>query len=124
NNKRGIMALMMVLIIGASALILSLSASKLVVNDAQNSFTNKKGGESYSIVDGCLDAALQHLRLDTSYTAETLNLSTGSCIISVSSSGNDRTLTITGTVDEYTQRLQANVTLDGNVITLNSRSEI
>jgi len=53
-----------------------------------------------------------------------LNLSTGSCIIDVAIDGDDRIVTITGVVDEYTQRLQANITLSGNVITLNSRREI
>ncbi|EKE06610.1 MAG: hypothetical protein ACD_18C00314G0013 [uncultured bacterium] len=124
NNKKGMMAVMMVLIIGATALILALSSVKLVVNDAQMTLDNKKGGESYSVADGCLEESLRKLRLDTSYTGEALNLSTGSCIIAVSSNGNDRVLNIVGTVGDYTQTLQVSVTLDGNVITLNSRSEI
>ncbi|MDD2656586.1 MAG: hypothetical protein PHQ18_03400 [Patescibacteria group bacterium] len=124
NNKKGMMAVMMVLIIGATALILALSSVKLVVNDAQMTLDNKKGGESYSVADGCLEESLRKLRLDTSYTGETLNLSTGSCIITVSANGNDRVLNIVGTVGDYTQTLQVSVTLAGNVITLNSRSEI
>ncbi|OGH84291.1 MAG: hypothetical protein A2488_01860 [Candidatus Magasanikbacteria bacterium RIFOXYC12_FULL_32_21b] len=124
NNKKGMMAVMMVLIIGATALILALSSVKLVVNDAQMTLDNKKGGESYSVADGCVEESLRKLRLDTSYTGETLNLSTGSCIIAVSANGNDRVLNIVGTVGDYTQTLQVSVTLDGNVITLNSRSEI
>jgi len=118
------MAIMMVLIIGATALILALSSVKLVVNDSQMSFTNKKGGEAFSVAEGCLEESLRQIRINTSYTGETLNLSTGSCIIDVAIDGDDRIVTITGVVDEYTQRLQANITLSGNVITLNSRREI
>ncbi|OGH86236.1 MAG: hypothetical protein A2493_00815 [Candidatus Magasanikbacteria bacterium RIFOXYC12_FULL_33_11] len=124
KDKRGIMAIMMILIIGAAALILALSSIKLVVNDSQMSFTNQKGGEAFSVAEGCLEESLRRLRLNTSYTGEILNLSTGSCIIGVSSEGNDRIITVTGTAEDYTQRLQASVTLDGNVITLNSRQEI
>ncbi|MFA7245256.1 MAG: hypothetical protein WC070_03705 [Candidatus Magasanikbacteria bacterium] len=124
SDKRGMMAVMLILIVGATALILALSAVRLSMADLQMEFTKNQGGQAFSVAEGCLEESLRKLRIDTSYTGETLNLTTGSCIISVTQSGNDRTITIVGSVNEYTQTLEANITLNGNVITLNSRREI
>src|SRR3989338_4004894 len=121
---KGATALLKVVIVGAATLIMAVSASYLGLGELDLGYTSQKGAETFFIADGCMEEGLRQLRLDTGYTGDTLSLGDGSCIISVVSSGNDRTITVTATMNEYNKKLEVNLTLTGNVITINSWVEL
>jgi hypothetical protein len=123
RDERGIAALIVVVIIGAVALLMSLNASWFGIVDLDTGYISKKGEETATLADGCMDNALQRLRFDGSYSGETLNILSGSCIISVVSNGADRTITITAQDGNYSQGLVATATLTGDVVTVNSWQE-
>jgi hypothetical protein len=124
KSQRGVAALLTIVIISAAVLVMSLSASKLGLGELELGYTSQKGTEALSAAEGCMDEALRQMRLNTSYSGDTLNLSNGSCTITVVTSGSDRTITVTGTVGDYNKKIQSNITLSGNVITLNSWIEV
>lgn len=120
KEKKGATALLTVLIVGAAALVMAVSASYLGLGELDLGFTSQKGAETFAIADGCMEEAYRHLRIDTNYTGDTLSLGAGSCIISITTSGSDRNITVTATLGEYTKILVSNITLSGNNITVNS----
>ena len=123
KDQRGIAALIVVVLIGATALIMAFSASWFGIVDLDTGYIAKKGEEVGALADGCMDNALQRLRFDVNYSGETLVVGGGSCIIAVVANGNDRVITVNASLGNYSQGLVASVTLSGNIITLNSWQE-
>lgn len=119
-NKKGATALLTVLIIGSAALIMAVSAAFLSIGELDLGFTSQKGGETFALADGCMEDVLRHLRIDTSYTGGTLNLGAKSCIITVAPSGGNKIVNVQATMENYHKELETNITLSGNIITINS----
>ena len=129
KNKSGMIALMMVVIIGAAALVMAYAASFLSIGSLTTSYDAHNGSEVYSMADGCVETALEHFRLNSgTYTGETLNFSAGSCTISVSGSGATRTITATATRGSYAAILDVVISYSTGVygetiVTVNSWTE-
>jgi hypothetical protein len=127
-DKRGVAALLTIVVVGAAALIMAYTASILGLGELDLGYTSQQGGETFSIADGCVEEALRHLRIDDSYAGETLNLGDGSCIISIATDGNDRTIDVTANIGaEYYKSLQVEATLSAdsmNTVTINSWEEV
>lgn len=113
-------ALIIVLVIGATALILALSSSFLGLGELDMGFTSQKGGEVTSLADGCMEEALCQIQLVANYSGETLNLAENSCIIDVQTDGDSRIITVTAVMGDFGEKIEANVTFNDGVITLNS----
>ena len=124
NDKRGVAALLTIVIVSAAVLIMAFSASLLGLGELDMGWTSQKGDEALALSDGCLEETLYKLKLSGSYSGETLNIGSNSCIITVVASGSDRTITILGTVGEFNKKLQATATLSGSTVTLNTWQEI
>ena len=127
NDNKGIAALLTIIIIGAAALLLAFNASLLGLGELDQGYTSQKGGQAESVAEGCLEETLRRIRLDTNYGvgAGSIGLSIGedSCILTVTDLGGARRITVTGTSDSYNSKLEAELSLSGNVITLTSWEE-
>lgn len=123
-DKRGVAALLTVLIVSVAALLIAFSAAVLGMGEMDMGYTAQKGQESYSFANGCVEEALRQLQLNVNWTGETLNLSEGSCIIGVVQNANDRTITVSSRVNNFNKKLQVLVTINNEIITLNSWQEI
>lgn len=125
KDTRGVAALLTVIIIGAATLLIAYTASVIGLEQIEQGFVSSKSLEAGSLSDGCLDETLRRIRYNTSHGLLTspisLSLGNGSCIIDVSDlGGNQRRITVTGTVTDYSQKIEAVITLTGNAITMNS----
>ena len=123
NNQKGMVALLTIIIVSASTLIMAISSSLLGMGELDLGYTTGRAGETLVLADGCLEEALWKIKKNVSYSGESLVLSNGSCIINVASNGNDRTITVIGTVENYNKKIEVNLTLSGNQITINSWRE-
>jgi len=128
KNQRGVAALLTIIIVAAATLIMAYSASLLGLGELDLGYTSQKGAEAFSVSDGCMGETLRRIRLDTSHGVGagdiSLSVSNGSCIINVTDLGsNQRRITLTGTVGDYNKKVEAEITLSGNVITINSWEE-
>lgn len=123
-NNKGAAALFTVIIVSATVLIMAYSASVLGLGELELGYTSQRGAETFHLADGCMEEAMRRLRLDTNYTTSTLNLDSGSCIITVSGAGSNRTIVVNSTVENYNKKIQSDVTLNGNVITVDSWEEL
>ncbi len=112
KQKNGIAMLLVVVVISAAALIMTLGSAMLGIGEADSGYTSARGGEAFSIADGCMEEALEHLRIDNAYVGGSLTTVNGSCTITISGGGASRTIIAFGsTADSYNKKLQATVTL-------------
>ena len=123
KNQSGIAALLTVVIVAAATLIMAYSASLLGLGELELGYTSQKGAEALSAADSCVEEALRRLRLDSNYSGGTLNVGNGSCIMNITANGNDRTIAAESTIGEYHKKIEAQIALSGNVITINSWEE-
>jgi hypothetical protein len=124
NNERGVAALLTIVIIAAATLIMAFNSSLLGLGELELGYNSGKAGEALSIAEGCAEQAVRQSRSYPSYTGGTLNFDTGSCIITVTQGGNDRTIVVTGTVDDYNKKIEVQVTLSDSNTTISSWEEL
>lgn len=128
KNNEGFIAFTSLLIISAIALAVSISIATLGVSSARSSLDYKKGKETYAIAKSCSEIALLKLRDNATYSGEGLNVGNGSCVITVSGSGTDRTIDITATITNpppsFTKSLRLTAKRVGNSINITTFSEI
>ena len=117
-------ALLTVIIVSAAALVMAFSASMLGLGDMDMGYTAQKGQESMSMVNGCAEEALRQLQFNANWGGGTLNLMDGSYMIGVLVNGNNRTLTVSGTINNFTKKLQVLATLNSNEVLVTSWQEI
>jgi hypothetical protein len=122
-NQKGVAALLTIVIIAAATLIMAFNSSLLGLGDLELGYTLQKGGEATSIADACIEETMRRLRLESDYSGGTLNIGENSCIINVESSGNNRTITTTSTVDIYHKKIKVTATLSDSNTTINTWQE-
>jgi len=122
-DNRGMVALLTVIIVSAAALLMAFSASMLGLGEMDMGYTSQKGQESLSFVNGCAEESLRQLQLDANWGGGTLNLMGGSCIIGVLTNGNNRVLTVSGTIDNFTKKLQILASVNNGMVSTTSWQE-
>jgi hypothetical protein len=123
KSEKGIIALLTIIIIGFTTLTMALSSSFIGLGELNSGFTNIKGNKAMVLTEGCLEEALNKLRLNSGYSGESLVFKKGSCIISVSSNLNDRTILVEGQLENYYKKIEVDLTLNNNQININSWEE-
>jgi len=123
-DNRGVAALLVIIIISASALIMAFSASMLGIGELNMGFTSQKSGETYALADGCTEEALFRLRSDYNWTGQTLSFPDKSCIISVTANGGSRVILVESIFGDYRKKVQTTVSQSGNNLIINSWQEI
>ncbi len=117
--------MLIVVIIGAAALIIALNIVLLGLGELDQGYTGQKIGEAHSFADGCIEETLRRLRIDDTYAGGVLNLPNGNCIIDVTSNGINRIITTTSTVHAHSKVLRMDIDIDAqSVITVNSWKEL
>jgi hypothetical protein len=133
NNKKhkqsGFAALFVIAVIGAAGLLMAYTASILGLGELEMGYAAQKGSEAFFIADGCMEETYRRIRLNTNYGvgAGTINLTVpnGSCAIDVTDlGGNQRRIDILGTTGDYNRTIRSEITLTGNVITVDLWEEL
>lgn len=101
-------------------MIMAVSASFLSMGELDLGYTTQKGAEAFALTDGCMEETLRHLRINAGYGGGTLNFGTKSCIVTIAPSGLNKIVNVIGTLGNYNKEIEANLTLTGNIITINS----
>lgn len=124
HGNKGIATLLIIVIISAATLIMAYSASLLGLGELEMGYTSQKGAETLSVADGCAEEALRRLRLNPSYSGGNLQLGNGSCIITIATSGNISTTTVTANIDsEYYKKIEVVADLNESPMAITSWQE-
>lgn len=127
RDSGGWVALSSLLIVSAVVLSITISVSLQGVDQLQMALGNSRGLQAYYLAVSCIETGLLALRDSGSYSGQTLQPSAGSCTVTVTGSGANRTLVSTGTVfgpPEFTRQIEVRVKRTDGSITILTWQEI
>ncbi len=126
--KQGAIALIGLLTMATIILIFALTANILGVNELQLTQVDRARATILAVADACLEESAIRLKINPAFSNGNLNLENSTCSINITSSGNNRTTTITVTHNQYTKAFEAQFTVttsgQANNIALTSWKEI
>jgi hypothetical protein len=111
KDQSGVAVLMVVLIVASVLLSIALTMGNASITENQINLYQSQSNQLMQNLDGCGDEALIRLNRNSLYAGETLILDGTTCVISLSGSGSTRTISILGSKDAYTKKLQINATI-------------
>lgn len=114
-KNKGVVALAAVLIIGAGILIIAVAISLQGLSELQSGYYYVESNMATDTSDSCYEEAAYRLKLDSSFTTSTFDVGDGGCSILVSTSGtDDRIISASSTISEFTSEIDADVTIVEN----------
>ena len=113
HSESGYIALIAVIIILAATLAIGLSLNVLSIGEAQSGLLRQQSVQAFGVADSCMQEAYIRIKRDGAYAGGSLNLGEGSCTITVTSNGSDRTVTVASDVDGIQRSLESKVTIVG-----------
>ena len=117
--KKGYVALMTVIVLGAVATVVATSLVLLGLGHSKTALIESQSSQAKSAADACVEDALRQIRLLSSYTGNgSLTLSSTSCTYTVTNTGgNTRQITASGISGNNTRRITANISaLSPNIV--------
>jgi len=126
KKSYGFIAFTSLLVISAVTMAIALSVTLMGITSANSSLGYQKGQTAVKIGESCLEETLYRLRGDGNFTGATLAVGSGSCIATVSATGNIRTISVTSIIagpPKHVKMLQGIVRRAGKSITLTSWQE-
>lgn len=112
SDNSGYVLTLSVLIISSVISVVVISTGLSSLTNLNKNSTDLKETKVKQFTQGCIQEALIQVNRDSKFTSSTFNFSNGTCKISVSGTGNTKTISATGTVSNYHANLQAEVELD------------
>ena len=126
NKEQGYIALLSVLVVGATATAIGITLLVLGVDSQRETLVSQQSVQARGLTDACVEEALQQLHDSTSFTgSNNLTLGTGSCSYTVTSTGSStRTITATATVGNVVRKVAVYVTMSSSSISITSWQEV
>lgn len=123
-NQKGYIALIAVLIILAVTLAIGLTLNILSIGETQTGLLRQQSAASFTLADGCVQEAYTRIKRDNNYTGGNLNITDGSCTITVTSQGPRRTITVESDINNIKRRIESEVRIVGNNIQVDYWQEL
>ena len=98
KKTNGFAAFIALFVIAVVAGAIALSVTYSSINTMNTALAYGKGIEVSNIGESCIDEALLRLRDISGYAGETMTVGNGSCVILVTGTGANRTITVTATL--------------------------
>ena len=113
-NQKGISALLLVVLIGAVALIFINTTAIMSIDEVESAFISERGSSVKSLSLSCAEEALRRIQIDNSLEMSdyVLDFNDGDCVINSSISGNDFSLNIIANLGDYYHELN----VDGEIV--------
>ena len=126
SYQSGYIALLSVIIVGAMAVTVAVTFLLVGLSWSQTSFDLVQLNQSKALANACAEEALQQIRSATAFTGSgNLNLGQGTCAYTVTAgSGQNRTISTSGTVGNMTRKVQISITAITPLIIISSWQEI
>jgi hypothetical protein len=117
KRNSGYILIFSIIIIASIMTVVVIRGALTTTTNLEKNFTlvNEQKIELYT--EGCLEEGLIQMNRDEGYAGDSYSIDSGTCVVSVSGSGNVRTVSASGELDGYFMDLSADVTLVPFVIT-------
>lgn len=113
-----LVSLVMSLLVFSTLLSMALIWSSLGLNLSARSA--QSGSIAMSLADGCAEAVLYEIQLDSEYDSAAVSLPTGECSVEIERSGDDYVITTEATLDEHIRRVRVELTRGANQLVVGS----
>jgi len=123
-NQKGYIALIAVLIVLAVTLAIGLTLNILSIGETQAGLLKQQSAQSFTLADGCLQEAYLRIKRNNNYPGGSLNITEGSCTITVASQGPKRTITVESDINNIKRRFESEIRIVGNNIQVNYWQEL
>lgn len=126
KQDQGMALLVVVVVIGALALIVVKSALFLGIDEIDGAHASARGSVALSIAQGCLDEGMLQLARNQAYVGSSLSTDQGSCVIIVTGTGATRRIvSYASTIDSYYKKIASDVAIaaDGTLTRLTWQEE-
>lgn len=126
KRQDGYIALLSVVIVGASATAIALTLLVTGTDAQRTNLVTQQSIQARQLASGCAEEALQIIHDSTSYTGTgSLSMSTGSCAYTVASTGaSTRTISATSTVGGVVRKVLVYVTINSSSISVTSWQDV
>ncbi|MDI6820871.1 MAG: hypothetical protein QMD65_01695 [Patescibacteria group bacterium] len=106
KNKKGFIAILAVLIIGAIGITITISVLLLGLGFTQSSFIIEQSGGARALANACVDQALQQIRnFPLSFSGRSLTINSGTCnYVIIDNGGQNRTINAKATLGGVTRK--------------------
>ena len=121
-KQSGTIALISLLIITAVTLAIGLSLNLLGLDEMRMGFRGSQSSQAFHVAESCLEEALMRLKRDANYTGGNLSIGNGSCNIIITADGNQRTITVSGNIDQLIRKIQTTVNVLNNGTTFGNET--
>lgn len=116
----GFSTFLIVSLLLAVSIPLSLAAMVLSVESGQSDLAIKKGHSALLLSESCAEDVLLRLRNDNGYSESSVTLPEGSCELSISSSGDERTILVTAEEEGYERTIRITIHITPTGLSLES----
>ncbi|MFH1012594.1 MAG: hypothetical protein V1760_02500 [Candidatus Peregrinibacteria bacterium] len=113
SKPKGIASLIVVIVVSAVALLIATTSTLTEMGESQSRMHQNLGKSVFMSAESCLEEAFIALNIDRNYAGGSLEINGTSCTIAVSPSGNSATISVTGTKEGHTRKLQAQAEWSG-----------
>lgn len=126
NNKKGYIALITVLVIGAIGTAIATSVLWLSIGISKSGLTQTQSNQTKALANACMEEALEHVRDSGPFTGTgSLTLGAGTCNYNVvSTGGQNRTITSSGTVGSIVRKISVTIDKINPAINVTSWQEV
>ena len=93
-GDRGVALVMVVAIVGAAALAVAISSVIIGVSGLSSSFADNQAERALAVADACTQETWHRIRRNASYGGGQVTLRDGTCIITVTPSGQNRVVSV------------------------------
>ncbi|HOZ55829.1 MAG: hypothetical protein BWY51_00637 [Parcubacteria group bacterium ADurb.Bin316] len=123
RQQKGVAMLLLVVVLTASFLIVASSILFLGLGELDMGYTYQCGEEAFALADGCMEEVLIRLKMDNNYSGGNLDLGSGNCIINISGDATYKIISAVSVVKNCSQGIEANISLAGDILTINTWRE-
>lgn len=115
TQRRGAMLLITVLLVGATALTISVNVALRGIHELSAGYAMNKSREALAVADGCAQEALLQLTRNSSYTGATVSINDTVCAIAVTTNGTSKTIDIVAVIDRWTREIRLQLDTTGGI---------
>ena len=122
HNQKGISALLLVVLIGAVALIFINTTAIMSIDEVESAFMSERGSAIESMAFSCVEETLRRIQIDNSLEMSDyiLSFDEGNCIINSSFSGADLSLNVLANLGDYYHELNAEGEIVDGIINISN----
>lgn len=124
--ESGYVALLAVLIIGATSLAIGLTLLTTGTDSQRAALVTQQSAQARALADACAEEALQQIYTTASFTgSNNLSQGQGGCTYTVTNTGGaNRTIDATGTVNGVVRKVKVYATITASSISITSWQEV